>query len=66
MQTVEKRLREIMLRHEFADAVGKSANVVSVLGGTASEALDLTGFFYGGKPSIVKRKTNQRSRTGRY
>lgn len=44
----------------------KSANVLAVLGGVASEALDLTGFYYSGKPSIVKRKTNQPSRTGRY
>ncbi|KAJ0025747.1 hypothetical protein Pint_07073 [Pistacia integerrima] len=90
IKTVEKRPREMMLRREFADAVGylntiipeenqvrfihwdfhkfaksKSANVLAVLGGVASEALDLTGFFYSGKPSIVKRKTNQPSRTGR-
>ncbi|KAJ0026013.1 hypothetical protein Pint_07029 [Pistacia integerrima] len=43
----------------------KSANVLAVLGGVASEALDLTGLFYSGKPSIVKRKINQPSRTGR-
>lgn len=46
----------------------KSANVLAVLGGVASEALDLTGFYYSGKPSIVKRRANQLSRTstGRY
>ncbi|KAJ0087013.1 hypothetical protein Patl1_07168 [Pistacia atlantica] len=49
--------------HKFAKS--KSANVLAVLGGVASEALD-TGFFYSGKPSIIKRKTNQPSRTGRY
>ncbi|XP_044510488.1 phosphatidylinositol-3-phosphatase SAC1 isoform X3 [Mangifera indica] len=90
IKTVEKRPREMMLRREFAHAVGylntilpeenqvrfihwdfhkfaksKSANVLAVLGGVASEALDLTGFYYSGKPSIVKRKTNQPSRTGR-
>lgn len=46
----------------------KSANVLAVLGAVASEALDLTGFYYSGKPSIVKRRLNQISRTstGRY
>lgn len=33
----------------------KSANVLAVLGGVASEALDLTGFYFSGKPNIVKR-----------
>ncbi|KAJ4701195.1 Phosphoinositide phosphatase family protein [Melia azedarach] len=90
IKTVEKRPREMMLRREFANAVGylntifpeenqvrfihwdfhkfaksKSANVLAVLGGVASEALDLTGFYYSGKPSIVKRRANQLSRTGR-
>lgn len=41
----------------------KSANVLAVLGGVASEALDLTGFYYSGKPSVVKRKATQLSRT---
>uniref|UniRef100_A0A3Q7JKZ5 SAC domain-containing protein n=1 Tax=Solanum lycopersicum TaxID=4081 RepID=A0A3Q7JKZ5_SOLLC len=88
IKTVEKRPREMMLRREFANAVGylnqilseenhlkfihwdfhkfaksKSANVLAVLGGVASEALDLTGFYYGGKPVVVKRRTTQLSRT---
>ncbi|KAJ9167190.1 hypothetical protein P3X46_021858 [Hevea brasiliensis] len=92
IKTVEKRPREMMLRREFANAVGylntilseenhlkfihwdfhkfaksKSANVLAVLGAVANEALDLTGFYYSGKPSIVKRTINQISRrsTGR-
>lgn len=46
----------------------KSANVLAVLGAVASEALDLTGFYYSGKPSVVKRRLNQLSQTstGRY
>ncbi|KAK9271414.1 hypothetical protein L1049_027004 [Liquidambar formosana] len=88
IKTVEKRPREMMLRREFANAVGylnqilteenhlkfihwdfhkfaktKSANVLAVLGAVASEALDLTGFYYSGKPIIVKRRTKQLSRT---
>ncbi|KAM1366199.1 hypothetical protein FF1_044285 [Malus domestica] len=88
IKTVEKRPREMMLRREFASAVGylnqifseenhlkfihwdfhkfaksKSANVLAVLGAVASEALDLTGFYYSGKPSVVKRRLNQLSRT---
>ncbi|KAK8960533.1 Phosphoinositide phosphatase SAC1 [Platanthera guangdongensis] len=84
----EKRPREMMLRREFANAVGylnqilpedghlkfihwdfhkfaksKSANVLAVLGAVASEALDLTGFYYSGKPSPVKRISTQHSRT---
>ncbi|CAJ1972730.1 unnamed protein product [Sphenostylis stenocarpa] len=41
----------------------KSANVLAVLGGVPSEALDLTGFYYSGKPSIIKRanKSNRSS-----
>lgn len=121
MQTVEKRPREMMLRREFANAVGylnqilleesqlkfihwdfhkfakrffslfvscvwckdtwisannifflpygsKSANVLAVLGAVASEALDLTGFYYSGKPIIFKRRATQlgRTSTGRY
>ncbi|CAJ1978233.1 unnamed protein product [Sphenostylis stenocarpa] len=91
IKTVEKRPREMMLRREFANAVGylnqilpvenhlrfihwdfhkfaktKSANVLAVLGGVASEALDLTGFYYSGKPSIIKRANkSNRSSTGR-
>ncbi|GFZ12303.1 phosphoinositide phosphatase family protein [Actinidia rufa] len=86
--TVEKRPREMMLRREFANAVGylnqilseenhlkfihwdfhkfaksKSANVLAVLGGVASEALDLTGFYYSGKPIVLKKKATQLSRT---
>ncbi|XP_048331290.2 phosphatidylinositol-3-phosphatase SAC1 isoform X1 [Ziziphus jujuba] len=88
IKTVEKRPREMMLRREFANAVGylnqilseenhlkfihwdfhkfaksKSANVLAVLGGVATQALDLTGFYYSGKPNIVKRRANQLSRT---
>ncbi|KAL3845647.1 hypothetical protein ACJIZ3_003050 [Penstemon smallii] len=88
IKTVEKRPREMMLRREFANAVGylnqilseenhlkfihwdfhkfaksKSANVLAVLGGVASEALDLTGFYYSGKPLVVKRRALQLSRT---
>jgi hypothetical protein len=46
----------------------KSANVLAVLGAVASEALDLTGFYYSGKPTIAKRRGNKISRTstGRY
>ncbi|PKA65063.1 Phosphoinositide phosphatase SAC1 [Apostasia shenzhenica] len=80
IKTVEKRPREMMLRREFANAVGylnqifpeeghlkfihwdfhkfaksKSANVLAVLGAVASEALDLTGFYYSGKPATIKR-----------
>ncbi|ESW03281.1 hypothetical protein PHAVU_011G001200 [Phaseolus vulgaris] len=91
IKTVEKRPREMMLRREFASAVGylnqilpvenhlrfihwdfhkfaksKSANVLAVLGAVASEALDLTGFYYSGKPSIIKRTNkNNRTSTGR-
>ncbi|OVA11474.1 Synaptojanin [Macleaya cordata] len=88
IKTVEKRPREMMLRREFASAVGylnqilseenhlkfihwdfhkfaksKSANVLAVLGAVASEALDLTGFYYSGKPVNVKRRVNPLSRT---
>lgn len=89
IKTVEKRPREMMLRREFASAVGylnqilseenrlkfihwdfhkfaksKSANVLAVLGGVASEALDLTGFYYSGRPPSNKRRVvNQLSRT---
>lgn len=43
--------------------LSKSANVLAVLGGVASEALDLTGFYYSGKPMVVKRRATQLSRT---
>ncbi|KAG0500949.1 hypothetical protein HPP92_001021 [Vanilla planifolia] len=91
IKTVEKRPREMMLRREFATAVGylnqilpeeghlkfihwdfhkfaksKSANVLAVLGAVASEALDLTGFYYSGKSATFKKKSTQQSRsTGR-
>ncbi|XP_057841139.1 phosphatidylinositol-3-phosphatase SAC1 [Cryptomeria japonica] len=83
IKTVEKRPREMMLRREFANAVGylnqilleesrlkfihwdfhkfaksKSANVLAVLGGVASEALELTGFYYSGKPSRAKKRVS--------
>eukprot|EP00250_Pteridium_aquilinum_P012962 c21049_g1_i2 orf=459-3170(+) len=86
IKTVEKRPREMMLRREFASAVGylnqilqngsqlqfihwdfhkfaksKSANVLAVLGGVASQALDLTGFYYSGKCSAVKSHMCQRN-----
>ncbi|ONK72924.1 uncharacterized protein A4U43_C04F24970 [Asparagus officinalis] len=87
IKTVEKRPREMMLRREFANAVGylnqilpeeshlkfihwdfhkfaksKSANVLAVLGAVASEALDLTGFYYSGKLNTVRGKSTH-SRT---
>ncbi|WZZ10772.1 hypothetical protein YC2023_096693 [Brassica napus] len=92
IKSVEKRPREMVLRREFAKAVGylnsifpeenrfkfihwdfhkfaksKSANVLAVLGAVASEALDLTGFYFSGKPKIVKKKASQLSHasTGR-
>ncbi|KAM3759471.1 hypothetical protein ACB098_01G122700 [Castanea mollissima] len=91
IKTVEKRPREMMLRREFAHAVGylnqilseenhlkfihwdfhkfaksKSANVLAVLGAVASEALDLTGFYYSGKPTTFKRANKiSRTSTGR-
>ncbi|OWM85087.1 hypothetical protein CDL15_Pgr027874 [Punica granatum] len=92
IKTFEKRPREMMLRREFANAIGylnqilpeenhlilihwdfhkfaksKSANVLAVLGAVASEALDITGFYYSGKPNNVKKKATQlnRSTTGR-
>ena len=37
--------------------------MLAVLGAVASEALDLTGFYYSGKPSVVKKKSNQVSGT---
>lgn len=58
----EKHLRFIHWDfHKFAKS--KSANVLAVLGAVASEALDLTGFYYSGKPVLVKRKVTQLSRT---
>ncbi|CAL9085851.1 unnamed protein product [Musa textilis] len=88
IKTFEKRPREMMLRREFANAVGylnqilpeesqlkfihwdfhkfaksKSANVLAVLGAVAGEALDLTGFYYSGKPTILKKKSTHLSRT---
>ncbi|KAL3684409.1 hypothetical protein R1sor_002431 [Riccia sorocarpa] len=79
IKTFEKRPREMMLRREFANAVGylnnvleeesrlkfihwdfhkfkkSKTNVLAVLGAVAGEALDLTGLFYSGKPSVHKR-----------
>ncbi|KAL3638707.1 Phosphoinositide phosphatase sac1 [Castilleja foliolosa] len=51
--------------HKFAKS--KSANVLAVLSGVASQALDLTGFYYSGKPLVVKRRATQlvRTSTGR-
>ncbi|KQJ94805.1 phosphoinositide phosphatase SAC1 [Brachypodium distachyon] len=58
----EKKLRFIHWDfHKFAKS--KSANVLGVLGGVASEALDLTGFYYSGKPKVQKRRPIQLSRT---
>ncbi|KAI5567551.1 hypothetical protein BDE02_13G097900 [Populus trichocarpa] len=47
--------------HKFAKS--KSANVLAVLGAVASQALDLTGFYYSGKPHTVKRRADHLSRT---
>ncbi|KAL8172570.1 hypothetical protein V2J09_024374 [Rumex salicifolius] len=88
IKTFEKRPREMMLRREFANAVGylnqilseekhlkfihwdfhkfaktKSANVLAVLGAVADEALDLTGFYYSGKSSVVKKRATQLSKS---
>uniref|UniRef100_A0A0E0QDF5 SAC domain-containing protein n=1 Tax=Oryza rufipogon TaxID=4529 RepID=A0A0E0QDF5_ORYRU len=58
----EKKLRFIHWDfHKFAKS--KSANVLGVLGGVASEALDLTGFYYSGKPKVQKKRSTQLSRT---
>ncbi|XP_030468029.2 phosphatidylinositol-3-phosphatase SAC1 [Syzygium oleosum] len=46
--------------HKFAKS--KSANVLAVLGNVASEALDLTGFYYSGRSNIPKKRVNQLSR----
>ncbi|KAJ7282190.1 hypothetical protein O6H91_10G028800 [Diphasiastrum complanatum] len=84
IRTAEQRPREMILRREFANAVGylnqvlpddkrlkfihwdfhkfsksKSANVLAVLGAVASEALDLTGIYYSGKPLNAKQKLQQ-------
>lgn len=57
----ERKLRFIHWDfHKFAKS--KSANVLGVLGGVAGETLDLTGFYYSGKPKVQKRRT-QLSRT---
>ncbi|XP_066167818.1 phosphatidylinositol-3-phosphatase SAC1 [Oryza sativa Japonica Group] len=54
----EKKLRFIHWDfHKFAKS--KSANVLGVLGGGASEALDLTGFYYNGKPKVQKKRSTQ-------
>ncbi|RLN03685.1 hypothetical protein C2845_PM13G00620 [Panicum miliaceum] len=51
----EKKLRFIHWDfHKFAKS--KSANVLGVLGKVAGEALDLTGFYYSGKPKVQKKR----------
>ncbi|KAI5075938.1 hypothetical protein GOP47_0010014 [Adiantum capillus-veneris] len=45
--------------HKFAKS--KSANVLAVLGGVASQALDRTGFYCSGKPYVVKSHLHQRN-----
>ncbi|AQK78122.1 Phosphoinositide phosphatase SAC1 [Zea mays] len=58
----EKKLRFIHWDfHKFAKS--KSANVLGVLGKVAGEALDLTGFYYSGKPKVQKKRLIQLSRT---
>ncbi|RLM60730.1 hypothetical protein C2845_PM14G00560 [Panicum miliaceum] len=58
----EKKLRFIHWDfHKFAKS--KSANVLGVLGKVAGEALDLTGFYYSGKPKVQKKRSTQLSRT---
>ncbi|KAG0609702.1 hypothetical protein M758_7G007600 [Ceratodon purpureus] len=53
----EKRLKFIHWDfHKFAKSGNKSANVLAVLGGVAADALNLTGFYFSGKPFITKRK----------
>ncbi|KAL6857122.1 hypothetical protein ACP4OV_018504 [Aristida adscensionis] len=47
--------------HKFAKS--KSANVLGVLGDVAGQALDLTGFYYSGKPKVQKKRSTQLSRT---
>ncbi|GAQ79856.1 Sac domain-containing Phosphoinositide Phosphatase [Klebsormidium nitens] len=84
IKTVEKRPREMILRREFANAVGylnqtlgdreklkfihwdfhkfaktKGANVLTVLGSIAEEALDLTSFFFSGRERIGTHRANQ-------
>lgn len=53
---------------DFFGDHSKAANVLVVLGAVASEALDLTGFYYSGKRSVMKKKSNQirRTDTSRY
>lgn len=47
--------------HKFAKS--KSANVLTVLGAVASEAIALTGFYCSGRPTSIKRKGKKISRT---
>lgn len=47
--------------HKFAKT--KSANVLGVLSVVASAALDMTGFYYSGKPPVVKKRATQQNRT---
>lgn len=47
--------------HKFAKS--KSANVLAVLGGVASQALDLTGFYYSGRSSSVKFQMQRKNQS---
>ncbi|XP_010682007.2 phosphatidylinositol-3-phosphatase SAC1 isoform X1 [Beta vulgaris subsp. vulgaris] len=47
--------------HKFAKT--KTANVLGVLAGVASQALNRTGFYYSGKQPVVKKRAMQLSRT---
>lgn len=41
----------------------RSANVLAVLARVASRVLDRTGFYYSGKPPVVKKRATQLNRT---
>lgn len=47
--------------HKFAKT--KTANVLGVLASVASQALDRTGFYFSGKPPVVKKRATQINRT---
>ncbi|CAO2835328.1 unnamed protein product [Amaranthus hypochondriacus] len=47
--------------HKFAKT--RSANVLAVLARVASRVLDRTGFYYSGKPPVVKKRATQLNRT---
>ncbi|GKD35461.1 hypothetical protein Tco_1250970 [Tanacetum coccineum] len=51
---VEMGLR-LRILNAICFIINKSANILGVLDGVASEALDLTGFYYSGKPHVVKK-----------